>query len=80
MRCVDDVLDQGQDGWVVRLVEVRDLLVHPVRRHGVLDQVVGPDREEVYFLSKLMSQDSRSWNLNHDPDLDAVSYCHAFSD
>ncbi len=41
---------------VVRLVEVRDLLVHPVRRHGVLDQVVGPIEEEVNF-SELMSQD-----------------------
>ena len=32
-----------------RLIEIRDLLVHPVDRERVLDEIVGADAQEVDF-------------------------------
>ena len=55
------------------------MLIHPVSCHSVLDQVVSTDREEVYFLGKLIRQHSCCWDFNHDTHLDIVCYCNAFS-
>ena len=78
MSTINGHLDQTQDGWVKRLVEVSDLFRHSVGSHRVLNQVIGTDREEVRIFCEFISQNSRCRNLDHHTDLDAVRYGDAF--
>ena len=48
-----------------RLVQIRDMLVVAVDRQRVLDQVVGPDREEIDFGCEFIRQDGGRRDLDH---------------
>ena len=53
------------------------MFVSPVRRHRVLGQVVGADREEVDLQREHLRHQGRSGDLNHHADLHAVRRPHA---
>lgn len=59
MPGLHDPPDQPKDRGVERLVEVGDVLVDPVDRQGVLDQVVRADAEEVGFPREQVGHDRR---------------------
>ena len=56
MRAVDRHLDQTQDRWIQRLIQIGNLFRHSVGGHRILNQIVGADGEEIRFLGKLIRQ------------------------
>ena len=71
--------DQAQHARMQRTIEVGNLLVDTVDRAGVLNQVVGADREEVDFLSQHVRADCGNRDLDHDTNLDIRIELRAFS-
>src|SRR4029450_7428393 len=49
------------------MIEVADFLVLSVRREGVLDQIVGPDAEEVALAGEVIDRQRRARGLDHRP-------------
>ena len=47
MRLVDHVFQGANHRWMRRFVKVRDTIIAAVDRQQVLDQIVGPDAEEI---------------------------------
>ena len=47
VRCVHGGFDQPHDGRMRRLVKMSDLLVHPIDRQRILNQIVGADAEKL---------------------------------
>src|SRR3989442_4819944 len=64
---------------VERVVEIFDVFVLPVRREGVLDEVVGSDAEEVRLLGQVIGGELRAGRLDHHADRDVVREGHALS-
>ncbi|MNI83284.1 hypothetical protein D3C73_1400740 [compost metagenome] len=52
MGGVDDPFHKPENRWIVGLVQIGDSLVHTVGCHRVLNQIVGPDTEEIHFLGE----------------------------
>ena len=73
MSGVNHVLDQPQKGWVERLIQVGNRVIAPVGRKAVLNQVIGPDTEEVDLLSQLIGIQCSQWHFDHHSDLDVVA-------
>ena len=67
------MLDQPQKGWVERLIQVGNRIIAPVGRKAVLNQVIGPDTEEVDLLSQLIGIQRRQRYFDHHPDLNVVA-------
>ena len=67
------MLDQAQEGRVQWLVKVGNLVIAPVGREVVLDQVVGPNTEEVDFLGQVVGINGRQWHFDHHPKLDVLA-------
>ena len=80
MSAVDCHLDKAENGRVERLIQIGDRLAHTVSSHGVLDQVVCTDGEEVCVLGELVSQNSCSRDFDHASDFNVVTDLDAFSD
>ena len=61
--------DQPKHGRIQRVVEIIDLIVDPVDRHRVLDQVVGADREKIQTAGENVGADRCRRDLDHATDL-----------
>ena len=59
-----------------RLVEVGDLLVQPIHRQRVLDEVVGADAEKLHASGQAVGDHRRRWRLDHYPDLNVLGERH----
>jgi hypothetical protein len=57
----------SQHRGIARVVEIRHLLVAPIDRQRVLDQVVGADRHEVDLPDERIEHDHRRRRLDHHP-------------
>ena len=68
MPGLHDPPDQPKDRGVKRLVKIGDVLVDPVDRQRVLNQVVRADAEESDLLREQVGHDRRGGDLDHDPD------------
>ena len=66
------IADQPDQRRMQRLVEVRDVLVHAIDRHRVLDEVVRADREEVALGGEQVGGQRRRRHLDHDAELDVL--------
>src|SRR5699024_10394076 len=73
MRSFDHVMDQAQQCRMVRLVQIRYILIHAVGCECILDQVIRTDAEEVHDFRKLICKYCSGWNLDHDADFDIVA-------
>src|SRR6266849_4233566 len=71
LRCLHHVVHGAQHGGVERLVERRHLAVAAVDGEEVLDQVVGPDGEEVDLADELVGERHRRRHLDHHAHLHA---------
>ena len=76
----DDRGDLPQDGRVSAVVEVGDGFVRAVDGQGVLDQVVGSDREEIDLLGQMVGDHHGGGHLDHGADGQVASDGHAFGD
>ena len=71
LRGLNGLLQHAENGRVIRVIHVRDFLVHPVHGQDVLDQIIGADAEKVRFLGQQIGDGRRRRNLDHDTDLNA---------
>ena len=53
-----------------RVVQMRDLVIDPIDRQRVLDQVVGADREEVHALDEQRQGQRGGRDFDHGADRD----------
>ena len=69
---LDNVLERTKDSRIVNLIEVGDGVVAAVGAHGVADEVVRADGEEVGNLGELVGDEGGGRSLDHDTDLDVL--------
>ena len=65
MAGANGVMNQRQHRRVQRIVEVVDLVIDPVDGQGVLDQIVGADRQEIQVAGEQVGTHRRCRNLDH---------------
>ena len=68
VRGVDHRRDQAEHSRVARIVQGGEARIAPVGRHGVLDQVVRADAEEVHFLRQVVGRQCGRRDFDHDAD------------
>ena len=66
----DDAFDQTQQRRVQWLVEIADVLIRPIDRERILNEVVRSNREEVRLLREDVRDHRRRRNFDHDSDLE----------
>lgn len=64
--------DHPQHGRVKGIVQIGDLLIHPVGSHHILNQIVRPDAEKVNFPGQLIRNHCRRRHLDHDADFQFI--------
>ena len=62
-----------------RVVEIFDLFVLPVRREGVLDEIVGSDAEEARSPAQTIGAERGAGRLDHDANRDVARERDALS-
>ena len=72
-QAVEDHLEHPEDRRAERLAEVGHLGIVAIGRHQVLDQVIGPDRDEVGLAEDRVDADRGGGNFDHDPGLDVLA-------
>src|SRR5712691_6991556 len=74
---VGDHLEQAEHGWMRRLVEMRDALVHAIDRERVLNQIVRADAEKIDFARENVGGDCRTGDLDHRARFSCIAECRS---
>ena len=69
MRRVRDHLEQTQHGRMCWLIEMSNLLVHPIHRQRVLNQIVRPDAEKIHLARQGVCGNGGTRYFDHGADL-----------
>ena len=69
---LDDETHQPQNGGMGGIEQIVDRFVQTIDRQGVLDQVVGADRQKVHAACNRPRRQRRSRNLDHGADRQRV--------
>ena len=69
---LDDLLDQTNHTWMRRLIKVRYTVIQAIHCERVLNQIIGPETEEIHLGRDQVRRRSRAWNLDHRADFNAM--------
>ncbi len=71
-RTGNNPLDTAKHCRIKRGIQIRNLVIATIHRHGILGQIIGPDTEEIHFLGKNIGNKGCGSRLHHNTNLNIL--------